>query len=441
MKITNFEQTGLEKIKKWIQDNNITDLDQNTLKEALKTTNISFVAEEINRVQSTLLCELKDSYVQQSQRYVSLAEGSYRLPDLKKTDRKKAKSLVQETFKLYETMSELKEEESTGRPKKEDYKHGIPIEDARYILPLATTTNIAITMTGDNLYDLFSLLFEEQYAAVFKDMREEIIDLLPDCIVDLLPNSFNNSIDQGLVEELYKSDFAKLDSEDNIILLTAFDNLDLKVGLGAATSTSAQTPSQKLEEWDQAASNKAKGLARRVLGYGHESIAEQARTTFAMMCSMVTYHQQIRHRLSENHRENLGALILNKRSSLVPPTIAGSQFESEFLDLAAKIKKFRLYIYQEYGLDKALPFLLNCDQIKLIMSTNARIDQEMLAERICLNSQWEIREIATKKLLQLRELSDVLYENALPPCVQESCTEGKLSCGHPEEVKELFSID
>jgi thymidylate synthase (FAD) len=156
---------------------------------------------------------------------------------------------------------------------------------------------------------------------------------------------------------------------------------------------------------------------------------------------MVTYHQQIRHRLSENHRENLGALILNKRSSLVPPTIAGSQFESEFLDLAAKIKKFRLYIYQEYGLDKALPFLLNCDQIKLIMSTNARIDQEMLAERICLNSQWEIREIATKKLLQLRELSDVLYENALPPCVQESCTEGKLSCGHPEEVKELFSID
>jgi len=43
----------------------------------LKTINISFVAEGIDRIQSTLICELKNSYVQQSQRYVTMGKNSY----------------------------------------------------------------------------------------------------------------------------------------------------------------------------------------------------------------------------------------------------------------------------------------------------------------------------------------------------------------------------
>ena len=438
MEINNFEQTGLDKVIQWVKDNNITDLKQGGLKEALKTVNLSFVVEGINRVQSTLLCELKDSYVQQSQRYVAMDEEAYRLPDLTTEDNKKAQHLVNQAFKLYEEMSELKAEEFEGRPKVKHYKHGIPIEDARYILPLATKTNISVAMTGNKLYNLFSLLHHEKYSSLFEELREQIYDLLPDCVVQLLPTEMSSGQNLELIERLYEADLEKLNSEQKMILLNSFDNLDLKVGLGAATSTSPQPPSEKLDAWGEEAQDKAKGLTARVLGYGHESIAEQARTTFAMMCSMVTYHQQIRHRLSENHREQLIELILQERPALVPPTIEGSKFEEDFLKLVEEIKQFRLYIYKEYGLDKALSFLLNCDQIKLIMSTNARIDKEMLAERICMNAQWEIRQLSTKKLLQLRELSDVLYEKALPSCVHGKCKEGKLSCGRQEEVRARF---
>jgi len=62
----------------------------------------------------------------------------------------------------------------------------------------------------------------------------------------------------------------------------------------------------------------------------------------------------------------------------------------------------------------------------------------MLAERICLNAQWEIRDLATKKLEVLRELSDVLYEKALPPCVYDKCNEGKLSCGQQKQMREKY---
>ncbi|AGB40182.1 alternative thymidylate synthase [Halobacteroides halobius DSM 5150] len=288
-------------------------------------------------------------------------------------------------------------------------------------------------MTGDKLYELFSLLYNKELSDLFSEFKLEIRKQLPDSIIKLLPVSYNNN---DLLEELYQAEFKKINVNNRMVLLDSFANLDLKVGLGAATSTSAQTPSQKLQLWGLEATSKAQGLAKRVLGYGHESIAEQARTTFGMMCSMVTYHQQIRHRLSENHREKLESLILDSdRDVCLPPTIKESIFKEDFLSLVRQFKKFRIYLYKKYNLDKILPFLLNCDQIKLIIATNARIDIEMLAERICRNAQWEIRELSTKKLKQLRELSNILYEKALPSCVYGKCKEGKLTCGKQQQMR------
>jgi thymidylate synthase ThyX len=438
MEITNFEDTGLAKVESWIKDNNIIDLDIDTLKEALKTVNISFIAEGINRVQSTLLCELKDSYVQQSQRYVTMDEESYSLPELSSADSRQAKELTHKAFELYEKMSELKEGDFKGRPKRENYKYGIPIEDARYILPLSTKTNISIAMTGNKLCELFALLYDTRYFNLFKEFRAEIIKYLPNFLVKLLEDN-HNSNNIKLIDDLYKDDMNRISTTNNMILLNCFGNLELKVGLGAITSTSSVTPSKKLEMWGEEATNKAKGLVQRVLGYGHESIAEQARTTFGMMCSMVTYHQQIRHRLSENHREELTNLILDtKREVVIPPSIKESSFYQEYLNLVNDFKEFRLYVLNEYSEEQALAFILNCDQVKLIISTNTRIDNTMLAERICMNAQWEIRKLSTKKLRILRELSEILYENSLPSCIHGKCKEGKLTCGKQLEMREKF---
>ncbi|NLP43583.1 MAG: thymidylate synthase thyx, partial [Peptococcaceae bacterium] len=66
MKIIGFEETGLSEIARWLDSNPTQDLTETELAELLKTANIFFVLEGINRVQSMLLCELKASYVQQS---------------------------------------------------------------------------------------------------------------------------------------------------------------------------------------------------------------------------------------------------------------------------------------------------------------------------------------------------------------------------------------
>lgn len=440
LKLTNFEHTGLEKVEQWIEKNEIKQIDEKSFREILKTINISFILEAINRIQSTLICELKDSYVQQSQRYVTMDRDSYILPQLEPEDKKRSVDLTEKAFLLYEKMSELKEGDFKGRPKLENYVYGIPIEDARYILPLSTKTNICIAMTGDKLYDLFRLINNKKYFSIFDDLRKELYEHLPNNMLALLPKVYDDNKSKDLTKDFYSKDFDKIDQENNMVLLSHFNNLDLKVGLGALTSTQKRTPSETLKAWGDNSLEKAREVAKRVLGYGHESIAEQARTTFGMMCSMVTYHQQIRHRLSENHREDFLDLILDKqRPVIVPQTIKESIFYEEYMTLADEFKDFRIYVYEKYGQDKAFYFLLNCDQIKLIISTNARIDVSMLAERICMNAQWEIRELSTKKLQILKSSSDVLYEKALPSCVTGSCKEGKLTCGKQQEMRKKFS--
>lgn len=435
MKITNFEHTGLDKVEEFIKKE---DISENELRECLKYSNVYFILEGINRVQSTLICELKDSYVQQSQRYVTMKEDSFTLPELEKEDSDKARKLIDEAFKLYNNMSQLKEGEFKGRPKAENYLYGIPIEDARYILPMAVKTNVSVSMSGNKLIDLFALLNDSRYAYILGDIKKELKKFLPVKLSSLLLKVKSN-YNIKLIEDYYKTEFDKIDNNNRMVLINAFNNLDLKAGLGAITSSNEKKPSEVLENWGEEAQEKAKSVANRVLGYGHESIAEQARTTFGMMCSMVTYHQQLRHRLSENHREELSTIIKDmERPVQVPPTIIKSKFNDKFLELTKEFKNFRRYISEKYSEEKAVNFLLNCDQVKLIISTNARIDVKMLAERICLNAQWEIRELSTKKLEILRELSEILYTNALPSCVYGKCKEGKLTCGKQMFMKEKF---
>ena len=442
MEITLFQQTGLNRVAKWIRENRVQCLPMLELKEALKTCNISFCLEGLTRFQSTLICELDDSYVQQSQRYVVMDSAGYVLSEeLSAVDTVRAADLMEKAFSLYNRMSELKEESigKKGRLKEEDYKYGIPIEDARYILPLAVKTNVTCTMSGDKLIDFMQLMENPKYGFTFSEVANKLMELIPIDIFDKIYTSYENG---SLLKLLYKPMLDQITYEDNMVLIDKYESPDISVGLGAITSTNAKTPSEVLEGWGDDALAKAQATEKRVMGYGHTGVMEQTRTTFGMMCSLSTYHQQLRHRLPKKYREEFSDLINEgiNRCVVVPDTIARSHFYEEFAQLVLEFTKFRTEIYESYSYDLTLaaPFLLNCDQVKLIISTNARIDETMLKERTCMTAQWEIRALSVKKLQILRETSPVLYERALPPCVNGACKEGGLTCGKASEVKEFF---
>jgi len=84
------------------------------------------------------------SYSQQSQRYVNLNEPNYVVPP-SITKNVKMKKAYEETMELiwkeYNKLLEMK----------------IPAEDARYVLPNATCTNILVTMNARSLLNFFEL--------------------------------------------------------------------------------------------------------------------------------------------------------------------------------------------------------------------------------------------------------------------------------------------
>ncbi len=434
MNISRYEDTGLEYIENLLE--NGIKLSDRQLETALIPFSVSFVLEGIDRLQSTLLCELKFSYVQQSQRYVS-AQSGYKIPDFsEEKDREIAQKLTDRLYSLYFKMSERKQDAKKGRPRPEDYVYNIPIEDARYILPLCSTTNLSISMDARGLVKLFARFKREDCACVFEQIKTELLKLLPKKLGDRLCE-VESECTYDFAAELYNEYFDKITYENDVVMLNAYGDAMLKAGLGALTSTQQNPPSAVLENWGKDAAQKAEGVVNRVMGYGHTSIAEQARTTFGMMCSMVTYHQQIRHRLPEMLSQPICRIIENPEKPVIPQSIMNSKFADEFLSLYGEISVFRKEMYKKYGFCAA-GLILNCDRIRFIISTNARIDCQMLAERICMTAQWEIRRLSAKKLDILRSTAPILYKNALPSCVYGKCKEGAMTCGKADEMRRKY---
>jgi len=84
------------------------------------------------------------SYSQQSQRYVKLKKPSYIIPPNIEKNIEAKKEFIETIEQIWEKYNNL-------------IKKGIPVEDARYILPNATTSNIIVTMNARSLLNFFEL--------------------------------------------------------------------------------------------------------------------------------------------------------------------------------------------------------------------------------------------------------------------------------------------
>ncbi|KYK30166.1 thymidylate synthase ThyX [Thermoplasmatales archaeon SG8-52-1] len=111
----------------------------------IEHTNFTFAISDVSRSLTHQLVRHRiASYAQQSQRYVNLKEPNYVTPP-KIENNKKMKQAYDETMKnIWEEYNKL-------------IKLGIPAEDARFILPNATSTNIIVTMNARSLLNFFEL--------------------------------------------------------------------------------------------------------------------------------------------------------------------------------------------------------------------------------------------------------------------------------------------
>lgn len=390
---------------------------------------VSFNLMNINRLQSTILCMLKDSYVQQSQRYVKNNIDGFENIDTGNSNlNSQYESLLNKTMDLYNRMTEIKEEsKGKSRTTVKDYKHGIPIEDARYILPLSAKTNISVTMSGDKFITFTSLL-KKYSTTIFKNLFTELNEILGNMEISstLL---FGES---DTVEDLFANNYNELTTAS----ITNKMDVDTEginaICRGILMSTTAD-PSKKVDEKYPTLESRQQ-LINRVAGYGHTSVLEQYRFNSIMKCSMVTFHQLIRHRMLSIKPlsfDNINFLI-SHREHVIPNSIKKSQFVEEYNELVLEWKNFTKELLYN-GQINELPMLtiLNGDEIVFNYTTNVRADVEFMNKRLCTNAQWEIRQMAKERLnMILNTEIGFMYEKfAKPDCqLPKGCQEGAYSC-------------
>jgi len=163
-----------EKLVEQMSEEEISRLLRNVLKEGhtsvIEHASFTFSISGISRACSHQLVRHRiASYSQQSQRYVKPSE-TFVLPP-KVEENKEAKRIFEEALqKCSETYQRL-------------IDFGIPKEDARYIMPNATKTNIIVTMNARSLINFLSLRLEKdaqwEIRGLAKKMLEEAYRVAP----------------------------------------------------------------------------------------------------------------------------------------------------------------------------------------------------------------------------------------------------------------------
>ncbi len=116
------------------------------------------------------------SYAQQSQRYVSISKPSYTTPK-SILDNKEALEEYNETIeRIWRCYNKL-------------LKLGVPTEDARYILPNATHSNIIVTMNARSLLNFFELRCCLQAQWEIRELAYKMLAL----VKKQAPNIFKNA--------------------------------------------------------------------------------------------------------------------------------------------------------------------------------------------------------------------------------------------------------
>lgn len=93
---------------------------------------------------------------------------------------------------------------------------------------------------------------------------------------------------------------------------------------------------------------------------------------------------------------------------------------------------------EKKAIEDARFVLPNACATKMICTMNARSLLNFFSQRCCNRAQWEIRELATQMLREVRAVAPHIFEKAGPPCLRGACPEGKMSCGNMAEVREKF---
>ncbi|NPB04184.1 MAG: FAD-dependent thymidylate synthase [Thermotogae bacterium] len=177
-----------------------------------------------------------------------------------------------------------------------------------------------------------------------------------------------------------------------------------------------------------------------------EELLRHATFTFLVDgISRACSHQLVRHRPASYSQQSQRYVAMKNFPFVEPETVRGVKVELEGKEMGFKELMELVGKFYEGLVEKGVPkedarFVLpNACTTRIVFTMNGEELVHFLRLRTCSRAQWEIREVAVEMLKILREKFPGLFDGVGPNCYYLGyCTEGKKTCGRPEEVRELF---
>lgn len=241
-------------------------------------------------------------------------------------------------------------------------------------------------------------------------------------------------------------------SELKVILLNHTKDPE---GLIAHAAKLCYSPSSVEQLKDKIEKSDNRKFIEKLLKLGHLSPLEHVSFNFGVEgISRVCSHQLVRHRIasySQQSQRYVGQHSEKNKDSVeqifdfvIPPSIEAAGKSEWFVEKMREIQKWYDELVEALGdsgekANEDARFILpNAAETKIIITMNARELLHFFSVRCCNRAQWEIRDLATEMLRLARDILPGIFSESGPNCVAGPCTEGEMTCGKIDEVREKF---
>lgn len=378
----------------------------------------SFSLEDLPRLATLFLCSPEYlAHLQQSLRRAKASRGFYLSDAIKNSPYLgEVQEVLNNSFLLYEKLVSF----------------GVPAEDARYLLPLYTKTNIQTVGNARELCHLLYMSEQPNVPSIVKNIVKEMIKKAKINAKDLFTKyGFN-------FEPLSWYPSAQLFGNEYIIKFNTFaKSYPSLLNNDVIFDKNKLVPKYFSKAIFEKAIKKKDESALSLLKHIH----------FEFICemSLAAWHQAIRQRTWNHSVQSIydaasigfqSVKVSNKKMSVesrmvIPASVVKVRMAEEYIDQHNKM----INLYRKLGRSgmpksEAIGVVPHSLKVFTLIHVNGWNAIHSIGKRTCITAQWEIRAIAKKMAEHIKKAVPDLGEYCEPQCVTYGKCPEKEDCGY-----------
>lgn len=353
------------------------------------------------------------SYTIKSGRYVNFSKAGFNLPNGFSEEQKTVlKKHYKNMFKIYDKFVQA----------------GVPVEDARFVLPYGLKTNIYMSLNARELIHVICTMIYgrgshyEEIKSLGLQLKEQFDERYPG-LVEVSASGYTSDLSNAIIANFEKCK-------------------DIEYVRHTATLVqSAENASEKLDEYARFCGYQKFDFKTALHDDKLSKMLEHFNYTFKVEnFALIILKHYTRHRMQALSTEPI-FVMAGKNKFVMPDSIAeNAELKADFERAIKENRK----IYNKFVEQNVSPYLMiyvtpHATAIDFVTTLNARELLHIANLRTCNRAQWEIRNLATEMIRQLKKLDREMFKMYGPSCYTFGvCPEGRLCCGKQAEMKQKF---